>query len=842
MSKMLAACGVLLLVQNTLAQNPLPVGAIARVGNIRLRHQAPVQQLDFLPDGTLGALDDRGCFRVWDSTTGLERRSFVHETLPAPVDPDDVRRMEMLMVRAARWGRRFRAFDFDERAGPSFRAFSCDGRYLAVCGLDKVTVWDMTTRKAWRTLAFKEPEKENRMKRERHFRDFPFRPLAFSVDGRLLAASGLGTGLVQVWDLVADKELHALRIPVDRPAIRLKFFPGATILAGLAPDQVMLWDLRRGKRTRTYQSFGDSISALAISNDGRRLATAGEDEKISLWEDTSEEEVAKIPTRERAIVALAFSPDGRSLAAAQIDNRISLFDTEKNKEIKQLEGHDGPVGAVAWSADGKMLASADFKGRIRLWDVARGKETIDCENSGPVVFTTNAGDSAVLLGEGDGSIHQVDLLSGKVQRRFSKVDGDGGTMTFSPDGKTLALVGEKKGGDVRIWDVVRGKELRTVSGDGRGDSRHPLGFTPDGKRLALLGEEGGLQLFDIKSGEMLALPGFHHGERIAFAPDGRSFITLGQAGQVHVCEMATGKVRIRFQGPGRETGSLVISPDSRQLATSRGEIIRLWSLGTGKVQRALVGHTAEVTALVYSRDGARLASGSSNGTLRVWDLKKGESLQHFTGHRDAIRSLTFSLDGKTLVSGSADGTALIWDLEAPQTGGTRPKGPSNMEALWTQLGVEDAEESFAAVNALVARRDEATTFLKKSLSPELLAVAEDVRRLIEKLDDKRFPVRERAMQELTRLGGQAEPALRKALAEASSKEVRQRIQQLLTALSRPATPGMELRLVRAVEVLEQIDTPAARQLLSELSHGAAGARLTEEAKAALERMTARAQK
>src|SRR5207244_7275146 len=105
--------------------------------------------------------------------------------------------------------------------------------------------------------------------------------------------------------------------------------------------------------------------------------------------------------------------------------------------------------------------------------------------------------------------------------------------------------------------------------------------------------------------------------------------------------------------------------------------------------------------------------------------------------------------------------------------------------------------------------------------------------------DRRFAARDRATQELRKLGGAAGPALREARELKPSKEMSQRIQLLLDEFARPASAGDELRLVRAVELLERLNTPAARQLLEQLAGGAAGARLTEEATAARERLAVR---
>jgi hypothetical protein len=107
--------------------------------------------------------------------------------------------------------------------------------------------------------------------------------------------------------------------------------------------------------------------------------------------------------------------------------------------------------------------------------------------------------------------------------------------------------------------------------------------------------------------------------------------------------------------------------------------------------------------------------------------------------------------------------------------------------------------------------------------------------LMAALDSKEFAVREKAMQALEQLDRLAEPALRQALKNPSSLETRRRLNRLLEKLQRPITAPDRLRDLRAVEVLEQISLPEARQLLEHLASGTSGAWLTQEARAALER-------
>src|SRR5207247_931342 len=111
--------------------------------------------------------------------------------------------------------------------------------------------------------------------------------------------------------------------------------------------------------------------------------------------------------------------------------------------------------------------------------------------------------------------------------------------------------------------------------------------------------------------------------------------------------------------------------------------------------------------------------------------------------------------------------------------------------------------------------------------------------LILDLDSKKFAIRERAMQELDRRAEVVETALRKALQEKPSLEVRRRLIEIIQRLERQTYTGEQLRVFRAIEVLEHIGTPEAQEVLKELAKGASEARLTQEAKAALDRLAKR---
>ena len=129
--------------------------------------------------------------------------------------------------------------------------------------------------------------------------------------------------------------------------------------------------------------------------------------------------------------------------------------------------------------------------------------------------------------------------------------------------------------------------------------------------------------------------------------------------------------------------------------------------------------------------------------------------------------------------------------------------------------------------------------LKKRLQRAAPVDAQRIARLIKDLDDDDFRVREKATVELKKFGDLAEPAVRKALAVQQSAEVRLRLESLLENLGDPNSSSERLQAVRAIEALEHIGTPVAQEVLKTIAKGSPGARLTQEAKASLDRLAKR---
>jgi WD40 repeat protein len=168
-------------------------------------------------------------------------------------------------------------------------------------------------------------------------------------------------------------------------------------------------------------------------------------------------------------------------------------------------------------------------------------------------------------------------------------------------------------------------------------------------------------------------------QRIALSPDGRRVITASRDATVRVWDVQTGETLRTFRfprGPGQEgiVQALALSPDGRWLAAAvypldkgkDGFPVFVLEPETGRVVSVVKGHSNNVTALAFSRDGHFMATGSGDKVIGVYDTRSWKPLAGLRGHTGSISRIAFSPDGKRLVSVSYDHVALLWTGDQKQ--------------------------------------------------------------------------------------------------------------------------------------------------------------------------------
>jgi WD40 repeat protein/serine/threonine protein kinase len=552
--------------------------------------------------------------------------------------------------------------------------------------------------------------------------------VAVSRDGRRIASASYDR-TVRIWDGTTGNLLHIwdeYLHPVWGVAISPDGRSIATASGTLGePDPVLIRDLEDGHILSTEARTGKD-SGLAFSTDGRFLAVAGGElagahSYVQVLDASTGKVLRTIPTPGQPTYFPSFSPDSRRVLATvggsnsedpvNAINRVAVWDVETGIERLSPSGHRASVVSAGFSPDGKTITSCGHDAAVRIFDADTGHLRQELPGHA-------------------GCVNQV---------------------AFSADSRRIASASDDN--TIIIWDADGGRPIRTLCGHRSGI--FGLAFYRDGERLVTSGYDGELKIWDTttpKDGEVVPTPaGSGRVFELAFNHRGDRLASACNDHTVRLWEMPQGQLYRTLTGHNAVVLGVAFSRDDRWIASAAGDWrspdqegeVRLWDAHTGRPQWARKAHRGIAWTVAFSPDGSRLASGGGevfahDDQIAIWDVASGDLLNRIPCPEGGIHCVAFSPNGHQLVAATGN-LARAWDVETGQALVTFSGHRNNvLHAIYSadgsRLATTSADLSIRIWNA--ATGEEVRRLLGHSLAVDGLAFSPDGRRLASGGGDK----------------------------------------------------------------------------------------------------------
>ena len=495
-------------------------------------------------------------------------------------------------------------------------------------------------------------------------------------DGRQFVAMG-----AQLIAALSTRSLQKIWREASFPSTAaINLADGVHALIARGNGQIQVKRLADGQIVRTLEGHTDQVTELSLVPNGPLAWSGSRDKSVRVW-NLDSGALVRSQLFSAAVRSISISADGLRAAIGLDDGTTEVVDVSSGASLQTFVGHQpGPTWA-RWHSDNQSLISAASDKSMRVEKISALRSWL--LHSAPILdMTLTVGGGQVITAGADGRVLICDANNGQLLKGLAEAVDSPQGLSLRPDGQRLAV--GTRDGVVRVWNLANNELLQSLNVP---SAVRATAWSRDGTRLAVAcsatsrnattGSQAGSSTAGTANNPPAQVTIFG-GPLPPTNPQPGNELVLHQQ-----LETTAAVSRMAWDSEGRSVWAMLDSG-----------AIEVWAYASPTFVRRF-DHGGPVYAVVVSRDGSTIVSGSADQTVRIWDARTGQQRAQMNGHVGPIHALALSPDESTVVSSAADRTVRVWDV----SGGRQLKQLATFEETIYSLAVHPNGQTLAAAGS-----------------------------------------------------------------------------------------------------------------------------------------------